>query len=75
MFSAIPIKILGASFAGIDKLILKLMQGGAGGASLVAQLYRICLLLQETRVPSLIWEDLPCRRASKPSTTPTEPVL
>ena len=35
-------------------------------ASLVAQRYRICLPKQETWVPSLIWEDPTCCRATKP---------
>ena len=33
--------------------------------SLVAQQYRICLPMQETRVPSLIQEDPTCHRATK----------
>ena len=33
---------------------------------LVAQWIRICLLMQGTRVRSLVWEDPTCRRATKP---------
>ena len=36
------------------------------GASLVAQCLRICLLMQGTRVRSLVWEDPTCRRATRP---------
>ena len=36
------------------------------GASLVAQWLRICLLMQETRVRALVWEDPTCRGATKP---------
>ena len=36
------------------------------GASLVAQWLRVHLPLQEARVQSLVWEDLTCRRATKP---------
>ena len=35
-------------------------------ASLVAQWLRICLLMQETRVRALAWEDPICRGATKP---------
>ena len=35
------------------------------GASLVAQWYRTCLPVQETRVQSLVWADLRCHRAAK----------
>ena len=38
----------------------------SGGASLVAQWLRICLLMQGTRVPALAWEDPTCRRATRP---------
>ena len=41
----------------------------------MAQLYRICLLMQETGLPSLIREDPTRRRPNQPSSTPTEPVL
>ena len=37
-----------------------------GRASLVAQWLRICLLMQETRVWALVWEDPTCRRATRP---------
>ena len=37
-----------------------------GGASLVAQWLRICLLMQGTRVRALVWEDPTCRRATRP---------
>ena len=37
-----------------------------GGASLVAQWLRICLLMQETRVRALVWEDPTCRGAAGP---------
>ena len=36
------------------------------GASLVAQWLRICLLMQETRVRALVWEDPTCRGAAGP---------
>ena len=36
------------------------------GASLVAQWLRICLLMQETRVQALVWEDPTCRGATRP---------
>ena len=35
-------------------------------ASLVAQLLRICLLMQRTRVQALIWEDPTCCGATGP---------
>ena len=35
-------------------------------ASLVAQLLRIRLPMQGTRVQALVWEDPTCRRATKP---------
>ena len=35
-------------------------------ASLVAQWLRICLLVQETRVRALVWEDPTCHRAMRP---------
>ena len=38
----------------------------AGGASLVAQWLRICLLMQETRVRALVWEDPTCHGAAGP---------
>ena len=45
-----------------NNLILK----WAGGASLVAQLLRICLPVQGTRVQALIREDPTCRQATTP---------
>ena len=36
------------------------------GASLVAQWLRICLLMQETRVRALVWEDPICHGAAGP---------
>ena len=36
------------------------------GTSLVAQWLRIHLLLQVTRVQSMVWEDPTCRGATKP---------
>ena len=36
------------------------------GASLVAQWLRICLLMQETRVRALVWEDPTCHGAAGP---------
>ena len=36
------------------------------GASPVAQWLRICLPMQGTRVRALVWEDLTCRRATRP---------
>ena len=38
----------------------------AGGASLVAQWLRICLLMQGIRVRALVWEDPTCRGATRP---------
>ena len=35
-------------------------------ASLVAQWLRVCLLMQETRVRALVWEDPTCRGAAGP---------
>ena len=35
-------------------------------ASLVAQLLRICLPMQGTRVRALVWEDPTCRGATRP---------
>ena len=35
-------------------------------ASLVAQRLRICLPMQGTQVPALVWEDLTCRGATGP---------
>ena len=35
-------------------------------ASLVAQWLRICLLMQETRVRALVWEDPTCQGATGP---------
>ena len=35
-------------------------------ASLVAQWLRICLLMQETQVRALVWEDPTCRGAAGP---------
>ena len=37
-----------------------------GGASLVAQWLRICLLMQGTRVRALVWEDPTCHGAAGP---------
>ena len=39
---------------------------GGKGASLVAQWLRICLLMQETRVRALVWEDPTCHGAAGP---------
>ena len=36
------------------------------GASLVAQWLRVCLPMQGTRVPALVWEDPTCRGATRP---------
>ena len=38
----------------------------ANRASLVAQWLRICLPMQGTRVPALLWEDPTCRGATRP---------
>ena len=35
------------------------------GTSLVARWLRICLLMQRTQVPRLVWEDSTCLKASK----------
>ena len=45
---------------------LKLMLKKKSWASLVAQWLRICLLMQETRVRALVWEDPTCRGAAGP---------
>ena len=37
-----------------------------GGASLVAQWLRICLLMQGARVRALVWEDPTCHGATRP---------
>ena len=44
-------------------------------ASLVVQWQRIHLHVQETRAHSLVWEDSPCRTASKPGSHTTEPAF
>ena len=36
------------------------------GASLVAQLLRVCLPMQGTRVRALVWEDPTCRGTAMP---------
>ena len=41
-------------------------QKKAGGASLVAQWLRVCLLMQGTRVWALVWEDPTCHGATGP---------
>ena len=43
-----------------------LKSAGGRGASLVVQWLRIHLLMQETQVRSLVWEDRTCRGAAKP---------
>ena len=51
------------------KLGYLLRRGGKkekNGASLVAQWLRICLLMQETRVRALVWEDPTCHGAVGP---------
>ena len=40
---------------------------GLVGTSLGVQWLRIPLPMQGTQVPSLVWEDLTCRRATKPA--------
>ena len=45
------------------------------GTSLVAQLLRICLPMQGTRVQALVQEDPTCCGAMKPMRTTNEPVL
>ena len=40
---------------------------GPVGTSLGVQWLRIPLPMQGTQVPSLVWEDLTCRRATKPA--------
>ena len=42
-------------------------------ASLVAQWLGVCLPMQGTRVRALAWEDPPCRGATGPVSTITEP--
>ena len=44
-------------------------------ASLVAWWLRVCLAMQKTLVPSLIWEDSTCYRALNPRATATGPLL
>ena len=36
------------------------------GTSLVAQWLRICLSMQDTWIPALVWEDPTCHGATKP---------
>ena len=43
-----------------------LKSAGGRGASLVVQWLRIHLLMQETQVQSLVWEDPICSGATKP---------
>ena len=50
----------------IKKFIERMNQNFLVGTSLVAQLLRICLLMQGTQVRSLVREDPTCRRATKP---------
>ena len=50
----------------LTPILLKFFQKVAEGASLVAQWLRICLLMQETRVRALVWEDPTCRGAAGP---------
>ena len=47
-------------------LFLKEHKNIISRASLVAQWLRICLLMQETRVRALVWEDPTCRGATRP---------
>ena len=42
------------------------IKNGQKGASLVAQLLRVCLPMQGTRVRALVWEDPTCRVATGP---------
>ena len=46
--------------------LLRLLVKNALRASLMAQRLRVRLPMQETRVPSLGWEDPTCCRAAKP---------
>ena len=57
---------LGARAARDKGGCLREEQEQMGRASLVAQWLRICLLMQETRVRALVWEDPTCRGATRP---------
>ena len=50
---------------GFQKCII-IYHNGKHWASLVAQWLRICLLMQETRVRALVWEDPTCHGAAGP---------
>ena len=51
---------------GPEKLFEEIIVKKFPRASLVAQWLRICLLMQETRVRALVWEDPACRGAAGP---------
>ena len=42
------------------------------GTSLVVRWLRICLLMQRTQVPRLVWEDSTCLKATEPMATAAE---
>ena len=50
----------------IYKQLMELSIKKTNRASLVAQWLRICLLMQETRVRALVWEDPTCHGAAGP---------
>ena len=50
----------------IERLVLLATLISSDRASLVAQWLRICLLMQETRVRALVWEDPTCHGAAGP---------
>ena len=49
-----------------NEILFSLKKEENCGASLVAQWYRIRLLMQEIQVRSLVWEDSTCCKATKP---------
>ena len=55
-------KIIKCAHKGEEKFVYKEVMR----ASLVEQWVRICLLMQETRVRALVWEDPTCRGAAGP---------
>ena len=50
----------------LSEIHTELFKSETSGASLVAQWLRVCLLMQETRVRALVWEDPTCHGAAGP---------
>ena len=60
------IKLMVLIYDLVSFVVEKQNQHRRGGASLVAQWFRICLPMQGTRVRALVQEDPTCRGATKP---------